>query len=496
MPRRNLIWILGILGVSIGAWTAAQGGLVPPKGPMQFIKGFTSDSKDYDNLALMIDVMQHIDMNYVRALTPAERRKFIEAAIKGGLKSLDDHSSFSNPKDYANFKKLSEGKFGGIGVQVNVDRLTRRVVVISPIIGTPAYRAGIKPGDEIEAINGEKISGLTNDDVVDRISGAPGTTVALTIRRRGTGRKMDLTLTREEIHTEGILGDKRRPDQHWDFMIDPQDRLGYIRIASFSESALHDFSEALKGLEKENISGLVLDLRNNPGGSLETSVAMCDLLLEEGVIVRVEGRSEEPRIHQAKREGTLFTGNNKIPIVVLVNENSASASEIMASALQDHRRAIVVGERSFGKGSVQRLYPMESGASRLRLTTAKYIRPSGKNIHKFNDSKETDEWGIIPDIEVKLTPIEEIDWLIARRDRDIIRDEESSRLDQAEKAAAIFGPLSMTPSWGGPISILPGLAETATTMSIQSRSNKPYQDKVLNKALEYLRQFQKAPKST
>ena len=496
MPRRNVVWILGFLFLTICAWTAAQGGLVPPKGPMQFIKGYTTDGKDYDNMALLIDVMQHIDMNYVRELTPVQRRKFIEAAIKGGLKTLDDHSSFVNPKEFANFKKLSDGKFGGIGVQVSVDRLTKRVVVISPILGTPAFRAGIKPGDEIESVNGEKLSGMNNDDVVDRISGSPGTTVALSIRRRGSGRKMDLNLTREEIHTEGILGDKRKPDQHWDYIADPAYQIGYVRVESFGEVALHEFTEALKGLEKEGAKGLVLDLRNNPGGSLESSVAMCDLLLEEGVIVRVEGRNEEPHIHQAKREGTLFTGSKQIPIVVLVNENSASASEIMASALQDHRRAIVIGERSYGKGSVQRLYPMEAGSSRLRLTTAKYIRPSGKNIHKFPDSKEGDDWGIKPDIEVKLSPIEELDWLIARRDRDVVRDEESNKLDLAEKAASIFGPLSMTPSWAGPMGALPGLAETATTFATLPRANKPYQDKVLEKAFEYLREKQRVPKTS
>lgn len=496
MPRRNIVWILGFLFITVCAWTAAQGGFIPPKGPMQFIKGYTSDGKDYDNLSLMIDVMQLIDMNYVRQLSPTERRKFIEAAIKGGLNSLDPHSGFSNPKEFANFRKLSEGKFGGIGIQVTVDRQTRRVMIISPIMGTPAFRAGIKPGDEIEAINGEKISGLNNDDVVDRISGAPGTSVTLTIRRRGSGRRMDLTLTREEIHTEGILGDKRKSDQHWDYMVDPSYHLGYVRINSFGESALHEFTDALKTLEKEGAKGLVLDLRNNPGGSLETSVAMCDLLLEDGVIVRVEGRNEEPRVYQAKREGTLFAGPGQVPIVVLVNENSASASEIMASALQDNHRAIVIGERSYGKGSVQRMYPMEAGASRLRLTTAKYIRPSGKNIHKFVDSKETDDWGVRPDIEVKLSTADEIDWLIARRDRDIIRDEESSKLDLAEKTAAIFGPLSITPGWSGPLGALPGLAETATTISNLPRANKPFQDKVLDKALEYLRDKQRAPRTT
>lgn len=496
MPRRNLVWVLGMLAFTAFAWTAAQGGLIPPKGPMQFLKGFYSTEKDYDNIALMIDVMQFVDINYVKALKPEERRKFIEAAIQAGLRSLDPNSSYMNPQEFSSFKKQAEGKFGGVGVQVVVNRDTKRVTIISPILGTPAFRAGIKPGDEIEAINGEKTTDLNNDDVVGRISGAPGTTVNLTIRRRGTGRRIELTLTREEIHTEAILGDKRDANQKWNFLMDEQNKLGYVRITSFGNNALEELTEAFKSLENQKAQGLVIDLRNNPGGSLETSVKMADLLLDEGEIVRVEGRTHDTRIHQAERAGTFFTGPNNIPIVVLVNENSASASEILSAALQDHRRATIIGERSFGKGSVQRLYPMEAGTSRLRLTTSKYIRPNGKNIHKFPDSKEKDDWGVIPDIEVKLSPMEELDWLIARRDRDIIRDEESSRLDQAEKTAAIFGPLSITPGWAGPMGMLPGLADAASTLATLPRSNRPYQDKVLDKALEFLRSKMKAPSTT
>jgi carboxyl-terminal processing protease len=201
-------------------------------------------------------------------------------------------------------------------------------------------------------------------------------------------------------------------------------------------------------------------------------------------------------VYQAKKEGTFFTGANKIPITVLINDGSASASEILSSALQDHHRAVIVGERSFGKGSVQRLYPMESGSSRLRLTTAKYMRPSGKNIHKFPDSKDADDWGVRPDLEVKITASEDLDWLIARRDRDIVRDDESNQLDQAEKAAALFGPLSITPGFSGPLGVLPGLADTAATLSTLPRSSKPYQDKVLEKAMEYLREKMKVVGAT
>ncbi|HMP16582.1 MAG TPA: S41 family peptidase [Gemmatales bacterium] len=496
MPRKNLAWVIVCIAVTVFVWTAARGGLIPPRGPMQFLKGFYSADKDYDNLALMIDVMQYVDMNYVKTLKPEERRKFIEAAIQAGLRSLDPNSSFMNPHEYSLFKKQGEGIFDGVGVQIVVNRETKRVTVISPILGSPAFRAGIKPGDEIETINGEKISELNDDDVVGRIAGAPGTTVTLTIRRRGTGRRMELTLTREEIHTEAILGDVRDTQQKWDFLADKENRLGYVRITSFGNNALDELTQAFKTLENEKVQGLVVDLRNNPGGSLDVSVKMADMLLNEGEIVRVEGRTHDTRIHVAQQEGTFFAGERKIPIVVLINENSASASEILASALQDHKRATIIGERSFGKGSVQRLYPIESGASRLRLTTSTYIRPSGKNIHKFPDSKENDDWGVIPDIEAKLSPAEELDWLLARRDRDILRDEEINRLEMAEKTAVLMGPMSIYPGISGTMHLFTGLAELNLTLPNLIRTSKPYQDKILDKAFEYLRNQIKKGKTT
>jgi carboxyl-terminal processing protease len=488
MPRRNLIWILGIFSVSIFAWAAAQGGLTPPHGPLQFIKGFPGQGRDYDNLALFVDVMQHVDMNYVRSLSPEQRRKFIEAAIDGGLTSLDPHSSFINSREFAQFKKQHDGKFGGIGINVIVDSRTKKVIIVSPIVDTPAFRAGIKPGDEIEAINGKATSGMSNDDVVDHISGAPGTKVTLTLRRRGSNRKLDITLERAEIHSEGILGDKRKSDQHWEFMLDPQDRIGYIRIASFGPLALEALEKAVKELDADGARALVLDLRNNPGGSLEAAIAMADLFIESGNIVQVVGRAEESKTYTAEPKGTLFLPAPKRPMVVLVNENSASASEIVAAALQDHQRATIIGSRTFGKGSVQRLFLMESGTSRLRLTTAKYLRPSGKNIHRFPDSKEADEWGVHPDIEVKLSQSEELDWLISRRERDVVRDEESNQLDFAERVAGVMNPLVNLPSLGGPLGLLPGLVDTSNSLSTLPRSTRTFQDKVLDRALEHLRQ--------
>jgi carboxyl-terminal processing protease len=496
MPRRNLVWILGFLLVSLFAWTTVQGGLAPPHGPLQFIKGFPGQGRDYDNLALFIDVMQHIDMNYVRQLSPDERRKFIEAAIQGGLSSLDPHSSFSNPKEAQSLKKQLEGKYGGIGVQVVVNRDTGHAVIISPILGSPALKAGLRPGDEIEKINGQPLVAQTSEDVVEKISGPPGTPVTLSVRRRGSGKLIELTLQRAEIHLETLLGDQRQPNKDWDFLIDKSQKIGYIRINSYNPETVKELRAVVEHLEEEGARGLVLDLRNNPGGSLEGAVEMCDLFLEKGDIVRIEGRSDEARVYTAKPEGTLFLPAATHPMVVLVNKNSASASEIVSGCLQDHHRAVIMGERTYGKGSVQRVYPMEHGSSNLRLTTAKYLRPSGKNIHRFVDSKEQDEWGVRPDIEVKLTPQEELDWLLGRRDRDILRDQESNQLEQAEHAAALVTPIPLLPAFGTPLGVLPGLSETATALSGLPRPPRPYVDKVLDKALDYLRQKIRSEKST
>src|SRR4029079_5601664 len=236
--------------------------------------------------------------------------------------------------------------------------------------------------------------------------------------------------------------------------------------------------------------------RNNPGGSLTAAVDMADLFLESGEIVRVVGRTEDERRYQAEARVTLFLPAESRPMVVLVNRHSASASEIVAAALQDHHRAVVIGERTYGKGSVQRLYHMEAGASALRLTTAKYVRPSGKNIHRFPDSKDTDDWGVRPDITVELSPAEDLDWLLSRRERDVVRDQETGELDRAERAAAVMGPLGNLPSLGGPLGILPGLAEATGSLAGLPRQPRVFQDKVLDKALEHLQQKLSTPRTT
>lgn len=491
MPRRHVIWLLAVLGLSVFGWVVAQGGLAAPRGPLQFIKGLPGSYQDYDNLSLFIDVMQYVEQSYVHELSPEDRRKFIERAIQGALNGLDEHSAFFNYRDYRQFKKSNEGAFGGIGVTMNVNRETKRLTVISPMVGTPAYKAGIKPGDEIEKIDGVSAVGLSSDDAVEKITGKPGTTVTLTIRHRGSPRTIDMTLTRQIIELEGVMGDARDSEQQWDFLIDKTQKIGYIRLVQFNSKCVSELKAALAKLEAAGVRGLVLDLRNNPGGQLEAATEICDLFLTEGKIVSVEGRTRASQVYEAHQEGTMLLPPSTHPMVVLVNENSASASEIVASALQDHRRATIIGERTFGKGSVQNLVPMEGGKSAMKITTAKYIRPSGKNIHRFPDSTEESDWGVRPDIELKLSQQEEIDYFLARRDRDVVRGV-LSPAEQADQVASQLSPLASAWLLGQPLASLAALPDTAFAARATPPVARAFSDRVLERALEFLRSKLKA----
>jgi carboxyl-terminal processing protease len=271
-------------------------------------------------------------------------------------------------------------------------------------------------------------------------------------------------MVRAEIEVHAVLGDTRKTDdpKEWDFFVDKQNKIAYVRLATFSKTAAQELRSAIEQLEKEGVRGLVLDLRHNPGGLLKAAVEISDLFLTNGVIVSTRGRDQEQEIYKAKESGTLLLPAEKFPIAVLINKYSASASEIVAAALQDHGRAVVVGERSFGKGSVQNVIEMKEGneKSALKLTTASYWRPNGKNIHRFPDAKESDEWGVKPNpgYEVPLTLEDEIAYMKYRIDRDVVQGKNGAKpaaKPKSEKEA--------------------------------EKDKKPFEDKVLQKALEYLR---------
>ncbi len=397
MSRRNLYWLLGITAVSLLGITVSYSAPSREK------------DKDYELVRLMVDVLHEVRERYVVDIDEKHERKLVEDMINGGLERLDPHSAYITPREYKQFEKQSEGKFGGVGIQVGVDRITRQLTVLSPMPGTPAYEAGVLAGDLILKIDGKATENMRMTEAVDLIQGEPGQKVTLTVLHEGAKEPVEVAITRALIEVPCVLGDRRKADnlRAWDFMIDKDNKIGYIRLTSFSKTASKEVRDAVEELQREGVRGLILDLRNNPGGLLKEAREVSDLFLTEGRIVSTKGRNHKEEIYEAKPEGTLLLPAEKFPMAVLVNKFSASASEIVSAALQDHGRAIVVGERTYGKGSVQNIIEMHEGSERsaLKLTTASYWRPSGKNIHRFPDSKDSDDWGVRPtDSGYKLTP--------------------------------------------------------------------------------------------
>jgi carboxyl-terminal processing protease len=295
------------------------------------------------------------------------------------------------------------------------------------MVGTPAYEAGIMAGDIIVKVDGKSTENMLLKHVVETITGEPGTKVMLSVVHVGAKTPVDIELTRAEIRIDSVLGDHRQKDneREWDFWIEPESRIAYVRVVAFTETTVSELTKVVDGLQKANMRGLVLDLRGNPGGLLKSAVEVSSMFLDEGKnVVSTKGRGNvQEDIYNARRIPQLPPAARPYPIAVLLNQYSASASEIVAAALQDHFRAVVVGERSFGKGSVQNIIAMESGATALKLTTASYWRPSGKNIHRFPDSKDDEDWGVKPNkgLEVKLSDEERIDYFRWRRLRDVVR---------------------------------------------------------------------------
>ena len=348
---------------------------------VQAAKNAKDDADTYELLNLFGEVLERTKISYVEEVTD---KKLIESALNGMLSSLDPHSGYLDAESFNYMNEQTKGKFGGLGIEVTMEN--GLVKVVSPIDDTPAAKAGIKAGDYITNIDDETVVGLSLNEAVSKLRGKIGTKVKLSIRRVNS-KPIDLTITRQEIKIQSVKSEIK------------EDAICYVRISSFAEDIDKAISEAVQKAKKQlknNFLGIVIDVRNNPGGLLDQAVAVSDLFLEKGEIVSTRSRNEADTVKFMANEGDIA---KDLPIVVMINEGSASASEILAGALQDHHRAIILGEKSFGKGSVQTVIPLKDYGA-MRITTARYYTPSGRSIQAK---------GIEPDIEVKPAKVEELE---------------------------------------------------------------------------------------
>lgn len=357
------------------------------------VKADTDDV--YKNIEIFTEVLRKIEREYVE---PQDPQKLIYGAIRGMVRSLDPHSSFLTEEEHKELMMETRGSFTGIGIEITMkDEI---LTVVSPIEGTPAYEAGIKAGDKIIGIEDELTKDMTMMDAVKRIRGPKGTKVKLTIVREGEEKPLEFVITRDVIPLKTVRYHLLRPE------------IGYIRITNFRSNTSEDLIGALEALEKGGeLKGLILDLRNNPGGLLGQAVEVSDVFMDSGLIVVTKGRDSSQDIEATAHKNKT---SRKYPIIVLINGGSASASEIVAGALQDNKRALILGTRSFGKGSVQTILPLSDGSG-LRLTTARYYTPSGKSIQLS---------GISPDIELEFVPPREGG---DKEKRALIREEDLQR---------------------------------------------------------------------
>ncbi|MEP0709499.1 S41 family peptidase [Parvibaculum sp.] len=341
---------------------------------------YANEANTYQQLNLFGDVFERVRADYVE---PTDDAKLVENAINGMLTSLDPHSSYMTPKTFRDMQVQTRGEFGGLGIEVTMENGV--VKVVTPIDDTPASRAGLRPNDYITHIDGTQILGMTLSDAVDKMRGRVNTDVLLTVVRKGVDEPFEVKLTRDIITIKSVKYNR-------------EGDIGYIRITSFNEQTADLLDDAIMDLTKQigasRLRGFIVDLRNNPGGLLDQAISVSDEFMDGGEIVSTRGRHPEDTQRYNARSGDVTSGR---PVIVLLNGGSASASEIVAGALQDHRRATILGTRSFGKGSVQTIIPLGSDGA-LRLTTARYYTPSGRSIQAK---------GIDPDIVVNQTPPEE-----------------------------------------------------------------------------------------
>ena len=402
MQKKKTIFILS-LGVMLGVFMAICGSVFAERDNPTAVTD--NESLPYEDLRTFTDIFGLIKRDYVE---PVSDKKLLEDAVRGMLSGLDPHSAYLIAEEYQELKEGTTGQFGGLGIEVTMEN--GFIKVVSPIDDTPAQKAGIKTGDLIIKLDDVPVKGMSLTDAVKKMRGEPGSKIVLTIVREGEEAPLKLTLARDIIKVKSVKS--RMLEKGY----------GYVRISSFQSGTGDALKEALAALKKENggtLKGLMLDLRNNPGGVLNAAVEVSDAFLTSGPLVYTEGRIENSEMRFNAASDDLIEG---APIVVLINAGSASASEIVAGALQDQKRAVIMGEKSFGKGSVQTILPTSNGAA-VKLTTARYYTPSGRSIQAE---------GIEPDIALARVKLETLD----KTDFTPVKEADLSHHLQNGKAAA------------------------------------------------------------
>ncbi|HZN69777.1 MAG TPA: S41 family peptidase [Tepidisphaeraceae bacterium] len=376
MNRERFAWITSVVLVALLAF--------------QLPGTLAHRDDDYAFVGTLMTVHRHLVDNYAE---PVDEEKLRKGAIDGMLGQLDPYTVYVPPAEQEKFERLLQGSYKGVGIQLDQNEQTKEIEVVTPIEESPAHRAGVLAGDVILKVNGEDIRNLKIEEVMAKVKGPVGSEVRITVRHT-TGEEAELTMTRQEIVMPTVKGYRRNEDNSWDYFVNADPRVGYVRVTQFTPETTTKLRAAVEKLLAEGMKGLILDLRFNPGGRLDQAEEVVDLFLDQGTVVVTRGRNRPEKVTQATGPGTL----PPFPMVVLINEHSASASEIVAGSLMDNRRALVLGTRSYGKGSVQEVVDLDRGGE-LKVTVGYYYLPSGRLVHRKKDAAD---WGVEPQIIVPM----------------------------------------------------------------------------------------------
>lgn len=454
MSKRSILPLVGILGVAVVGSTIAVA-----------TNAVRMNDDQYSFFDPIVDVSTLINALYVEE---ADMDAMQIGAIEGMLDELNDpYTTFVPRRDTEEFSKDLTGEYVGIGAEVQIR--DGWLTISSPLDGSPAWKAGVMADDRVIAIDGNSTEGFTIDESIDLLTGEPKTKVVITVER--DAETLDIEIIRDHIKVQAVKGFMREDgDGEWMHLIDPSAGIGYIRLTQFTPGCAQEVKDAIEHTKRElggDLNGLVLDLRFNPGGLLDEAVEIADLFIEDGTIVSTKGRVFEEEIDRATRAGTI----TDLPLLVMVNGQSASASEVLSGALSDHNRAVILGTRSFGKGSVQTVRPLESGAGVLKITEQYYYLPSGRLLHRRDDSTE---WGVdpTPGYFVPMTNDETLEMLRARREQEIIEQNDESEQVDLRDTDAVLDALN-DPQLSAAVSVMQNRVNTGEFAPTGIEENEP-----------------------